>query len=56
MRTLIRIGKWMLFTPLILLAGLLNLDDYVLLLKDIIRGKQQHEGQQLYNQIEKVHI
>ncbi|WP_458121531.1 hypothetical protein [Paenibacillus sp. Z6-24] len=54
MYRLIKVGKWIVLTPFILLAGALNLDDYVLFSRDILHGKQQHEGQAMYNQIEKI--
>ncbi|WP_156075148.1 hypothetical protein [Paenibacillus wulumuqiensis] len=54
MHKLMKIGKWIVLTPFILLAGALNLDDYVLFLKDILHGKQQHEGKAVYNQIERI--
>ncbi|WP_158523994.1 hypothetical protein [Paenibacillus bovis] len=54
MRTLLHIGKWIVFTPLVILAGMLNLDDYVLFFKDMMRSKPQNEGQAIYNQIENV--
>ncbi|WP_411343426.1 hypothetical protein ACE3MZ_17565 [Paenibacillus sp. WLX1005] len=51
MRRLIKIGKWILFTPLMLIAGLLQLEDLVLLFKDQRRDQQLHNDS-MYHRIE----
>ncbi len=49
--TLIKIVKWIVFTPIILLAGCLQLEDMVLLFKDMRRDRQ-HEGDEMLARIE----
>ncbi|MEW4370852.1 hypothetical protein [Paenibacillus kandeliae] len=51
MRLFTNIGKWLLFTPLILIAGMLQLEDLVLLFKDQRRDQQQR-NETMYNRIE----
>ncbi|WP_322904654.1 hypothetical protein [Paenibacillus campi] len=52
-KTVLHISKWLVFTPLILLAGCLQLEDLVLLFKDM-RANRQHEGDELLARIERI--
>ncbi len=51
--TVVKIVKWIVFTPIILLAGCLQLEDMALLFKDM-RRDQRHEGEDVLARIEGV--